>query len=234
MTTSEVARRRQMAIGSASIASSHAKRELSTTQWPCANRGRSARPISTNLQRCAGCAKASFRGHITFCGFFLRSERGFHTPFLAVDLGQLKEQVQLQADAVLLAPKTVALSALTAECSAKQAKSVVDRSTPHSAADARLSVHSRASISERRRAGEVIGAKRRTAFPWRSTKNFVKFHLMARLPRRPGVALFSQSNSGLALAPLTSILANIGKLTSYWSLQKVAISSSSPGSCSPN
>ena len=179
-------------------------------------------------------AKASFRGHITSCGFFLRSERGFHTPFLAVDLGQLKEQVQLQADAVLLAPKTVALSALTAECSAKQAKSVVDRSTPHSAADARLSVHSRASISERRRAGEVIGAKRRTAFPWRSTKNFVKFHLMARLPRRPGVALFSQSNSGLALAPLTSILANIGKLTSYWSLQKVAISSSSPGSCSPN
>ena len=92
-------------------------------------------------------AKASFRGHITSCGFFLRSERGFHTPFLAVDLGQLKEQVQLQADAVLLAPKTVALSALTAECSAKQAKSVVDRSTPHSAADARLSVHSRASIS---------------------------------------------------------------------------------------
>ena len=146
--------------------------------------------------------------------------------FMPVDLSQ--------ADAVVFAPKTVALSAFSAECSAKRARSVVDRSTPHSAADARLSVHSRASISERRRAGEVIGAKRRTAFPWRSTKNFVKFHLMARLPRRPGVALFSQSNSGLALAPLTSILANIGKLTSYWSLQKVAISSSSPGSCSPN
>ena len=231
MTTSEVARRRQMAIGSASIASSHAKRELSTTQWPCANRGRSARPISTNLRRCAGWREGVFPWPYNLLRIFSAERARLPYPIPCGQSRTVEEQVQLQADAVVFAPKTVALSALSAECSAKRARSVVDRSTPHCAADARLSAHSRASISERRRAGGVIGAKRRTAFPWRSTKNFVKFHSMPRLPRKPAAARVRQPDSGLALAPLTSILANIGKLTSYWSLQKVAISSSSPGSC---
>src|SRR6185437_5583925 len=47
-------------------------------------------------------------------------------------------------------------------------------------------------------------------------------------------SLFSHLYSGSACSPLTSILANIGKVTSYWVLQKFLISVSSPGSWWPN
>src|SRR5579863_3626895 len=73
-------------------------------------------------------------------------------------------------------------------------------------------VHSSASISLVRASGLVVGACRATTLPARSTRNLVKFHLIDA-PSRPDLAFFRYWNSGWAVPPLTSILANIGKVT---------------------
>ena len=49
-------------------------------------------------------------------------------------------------------------------------------------------------------------------WPSRPTRNLVKFHLILP-PSRPFFSPLSQVNSGWASLPLTSILANIGKVT---------------------
>src|SRR5688572_28590103 len=51
---------------------------------------------------------------------------------------------------------------------------------------------------------------------------------------RAGFSALRCSKIGCACGPLTSILANSGNVTSYFVLQKVAISSSDPDSCAPN
>jgi len=62
--------------------------------------------------------------------------------------------------------------------------------------------------------GFVVGVKRPTTLPCRSTRNLVKFHLIERLPGTPLASFFSHPKSGCAAGPLTSTFANIGKLTS--------------------
>jgi len=62
----------------------------------------------------------------------------------------------------------------------------------------------------------------------------VKFHLIAFDPITPGFSRFIQSNSGLALSPLTSTLAISGKVRPKLTLQNSAISPASPGSWPPN
>ena len=71
-------------------------------------------------------------------------------------------------------------------------------------------------------------------WPSLPTRNLVKFHLMASPGIRPDFSLRSHSKSGWASSPLTSTLANIGKVTPKVRSQNDAISVSSPGSCPPN
>lgn len=54
------------------------------------------------------------------------------------------------------------------------------------------------------------------------------------VPKTPGFSPLSQRYSGSASAPLTSILANSGKVMSYCVVQKSRISASLPGSWRPN
>ena len=61
--------------------------------------------------------------------------------------------------------------------------------------------------------GVAFGAERSTTLPLRSTRNVVKFHLMAFVPSRPGAFSYRRTKSGCASGPLTSILACIGKVT---------------------
>src|SRR6185503_12917414 len=82
--------------------------------------------------------------------------------------------------------------------------------------------------------GVVDDPYRFTTSPCASTRNFVKFHLIPLVPIAPGASAFRCSYSGCACAPLTSILANSGNVTSYFVLQNVAISSADPGSWPPN
>src|ERR1700722_5374120 len=72
-------------------------------------------------------------------------------------------------------------------------------------------VHSNASISLFRLSGAAVGACRATTLPERSIRNLVKFHLIDA-PSSPDFSLFRYWYSGCALPPLTSILANIGKV----------------------
>src|SRR6478609_4322937 len=94
-------------------------------------------------------------------------------------------------------------------------------------------VHSSASISFLNPSGVTVGAWRPTTLPDRSTTNLVKFHLIDD-PKRPDFSRFRYSYSGCALPPLTSILANIGNVTSYLLSQNASIALASPGSCAPN
>src|SRR4029077_10473970 len=75
-----------------------------------------------------------------------------------------------------------------------------------------LIVHSSASISFFNACGVVVGACRATTLPLRSTRNLVKFHLIDG-PSMPDFSLFRYWYSGCTRKPLTSILANIGKVT---------------------
>src|SRR6267154_6128499 len=72
-------------------------------------------------------------------------------------------------------------------------------------------VHSRASISLVSPSGFAVGACRATTLPERSTRNLVKFHLIDG-PSNPAFSLFKYWYSGCTRKPLTSILANIGKV----------------------
>ncbi|MNT45326.1 hypothetical protein D3C72_1819050 [compost metagenome] len=70
--------------------------------------------------------------------------------------------------------------------------------------------------------------------PSRRTRNLVKFHLIPCVPSTPRFSVVSQRYSGCASSPLTSILANIGKLTLKRDSQNWPICCASPGSCLPN
>src|SRR5215212_1226162 len=94
-------------------------------------------------------------------------------------------------------------------------------------------VHSKASISFLRRSGVTVGACRATTLPDRSTRNLVKFHLIDE-PNSPDFAFFKCWYNGCALPPLTSILANMGKLTAYLLEQNCSICLASPVSWFPN
>ena len=59
----------------------------------------------------------------------------------------------------------------------------------------------------------VVGEKRLTTLPSRSTRNFVKFHLMRENPRKPDFSFLRKAHSGWVPLPLTSILAEMEKLT---------------------
>src|SRR5882757_6142388 len=72
-------------------------------------------------------------------------------------------------------------------------------------------VHSSASISFVSPSGFAVGACRATTLPERSARNLVKFHLIDA-PSRPDFSFFKYWYSGWALLPLTSTLANIGKV----------------------
>lgn len=80
--------------------------------------------------------------------------------------------------------------------------------------------------------GEVLGEWRSTGFPFLSTMNLVKFHLMASI-RVPPCSFFKYLNNGCASFPLTSILSNKSKFT-LRSFTKHWISSALPGSWWPN
>ncbi len=54
--------------------------------------------------------------------------------------------------------------------------------------------------------GLVCGAQRPTTSPLRSTRNLVKFHLIASVPSSPAFSLLRNWNSGCAAGPLTSTL----------------------------
>ena len=73
--------------------------------------------------------------------------------------------------------------------------------------------------------GVVLGSNRSVTFPCLETRNLVKFQ-----PMSPGLAIFSQSYSGLAFGPLTSILANMGKVVWYRFVANSRISALLPGS----
>ena len=73
--------------------------------------------------------------------------------------------------------------------------------------------------------GVVLGSNRSVTSPCLETRNLVKFQ-----PMSPGLAVFSQSYSGLAFGPLTSILANMGKVTWYLFVANSRISALLPGS----
>src|SRR3984893_11163811 len=74
-----------------------------------------------------------------------------------------------------------------------------------------LFIHNSASISFLSPSGAVVGAWRATTLPERSTRNLVKFHLIDA-PSTPDFSFFRYWYSGCARKPLTSILANIGKV----------------------
>src|SRR5262245_11261130 len=76
----------------------------------------------------------------------------------------------------------------------------------------RSGAYSNPATSRTRRSGFVIGAKRARTTPALSTRNFVKFHFML-LPSNPPFCCLSQTYRGWAFLPLTSILANSGKVT---------------------
>ena len=61
--------------------------------------------------------------------------------------------------------------------------------------------------------GLVKGPKRSATIPFRSTKNFVKFHFTASMPRKPGFDLFRNAKSGCVALPFTSIFSKSGKVT---------------------
>ena len=73
--------------------------------------------------------------------------------------------------------------------------------------------------------GVVLGSNRSVTSPCLETRNLVKFQAMS-----PGLAVFSQSYSGLAFGPLTSILANMGKVAWYRFVANSRISALLPGS----
>ena len=73
--------------------------------------------------------------------------------------------------------------------------------------------------------GVVLGSNRSMTSPCFETRNLVKFQ-----PMSPGLAVFSQSYSGLALGPLTSILANMGNVAWYRFVANSRISALLPGS----
>src|SRR5262245_13248596 len=79
--------------------------------------------------------------------------------------------------------------------------------------------------------GSSLLEKRATTFPARSTRNLLKFHEMA--PPNSGFVCLLVRNlyRGWILSPLTEIFANIGKVTLYFDVQNVLISSFVPGSC---
>src|ERR1700679_2569820 len=80
--------------------------------------------------------------------------------------------------------------------------------------------------------GVTSGSNRATTFPFRSTKNFVKFHLMS--PVTAGFAsLVRYAYKGVWSAPSTETFPYIGKVTLYFDWQKVLISAFVPGSCEP-
>lgn len=63
--------------------------------------------------------------------------------------------------------------------------------------------------------GSVVGAKRFTGCPVLSTRNLVKFHLMA-LPRKPPCLSFKYLYSGAAEFPFTLIYSGKQKLVKYF------------------
>eukprot|EP00092_Neocalanus_flemingeri_P001926 GFUD01002057.1.p1 GENE.GFUD01002057.1~~GFUD01002057.1.p1 ORF type:complete len:108 (-),score=14.47 GFUD01002057.1:686-1009(-) len=81
--------------------------------------------------------------------------------------------------------------------------------------------------------GSSIGPNLATGWPFLSTTNLVKFHLMA-LMRNPDCFSFRKAQRGSAPAPLTSTLANKSHLTPYLFVANSLISFSVPGSCPPN
>ena len=82
--------------------------------------------------------------------------------------------------------------------------------------------------------GVVMGENRSTTLPCLSTRNFSKFQVISALSPSPGCSVLSHAYSGAAPSPLTSILLNIGKVTSYFDVANSRISASEPGSCAPN
>lgn len=76
--------------------------------------------------------------------------------------------------------------------------------------------------------GEVLGEWRSTGFPFLSTINFVKFHLMPS-NSMPPCSFFKYCHNGWAVFPFTSIFSNRSNLT-LRSRTKHWISSAFPGS----
>src|ERR1700731_1636741 len=68
-------------------------------------------------------------------------------------------------------------------------------------------------IGASRASGFLSGEWRATILPARSIRNFVKFHFMFAVPRKPRFARVRYRYSGCALGPFTSIFANMGNLT---------------------
>lgn len=68
-------------------------------------------------------------------------------------------------------------------------------------------------MAEARDFGWELGAKRATGRPERSTRNFVKFHLMRRVAKRPGFCCLRKAKRGWVWGPLTWTLEKTGKLT---------------------
>ena len=62
-------------------------------------------------------------------------------------------------------------------------------------------------------AGLVKGPKRLATIPFRSTKNFVKFHFTTSMPSKPGFDFFRNSKSGCASLPITTIFSKRGNVT---------------------
>src|ERR1700677_224004 len=80
--------------------------------------------------------------------------------------------------------------------------------------------------------GVTSGSKRATTFPFRSTKNLVKFHLIS--PASAGFAsLVKYAYNGVWSSPFTETFPYIGKVTLYLDWQNVLISAFVPGSWLP-
>src|SRR5438445_13224656 len=81
--------------------------------------------------------------------------------------------------------------------------------------------------------GVTLGSNRAITRPSGPIRNLVKFHLIS--PPVCGFADVSVRNwySGAMSLPFTETLAIIGKVTEYFVLQNVLISSFVPGSCDP-
>src|SRR4029077_4689598 len=80
--------------------------------------------------------------------------------------------------------------------------------------------------------GVTADSKRCTTLPLRSTRNFVKFHLMSPAMAAP-VCLVRYWESGVWSSPLTDTFLYMGNVTLYFREQKVLISSFVPGSWAP-
>jgi len=81
--------------------------------------------------------------------------------------------------------------------------------------------------------GSVGGPNRSRGFPFLSTKNFVKFHLIASIPRIPPFWVFNHFHRGCASFPFTFTLLVMSHVTPNV-LANFLISASVPGSCPPN